>query len=184
MPGCDQPAGYRAPMSRDNLHEYRWFCLEHVREYNSHWDYYRGMTPGQIEAHLRADVSWNRPSWRLGALGGARAAQALDDERVLDPLGLLDGGGGRRAGRRGARRQASDPRPEALRQPLEALGLSWPVSMDELKSRYKDLARRNHPDANGGDRAAEERLKTINVAYMALRAHLMEQRQSGLAETG
>lgn len=180
MPACDQPAGYRAPMSRDNLREYRWFCLQHVRDYNARWDYYRGMTPGQIEAHLRADVSWNRPSWRLGAIGG-KAAQALDEERILDPLGLLRGGD---AGRPHGRRHAADPRPEALRQPLEALGLSWPVSMEQLKSRYKDLARRNHPDANGGDRDAEERLKTINVAYTALRAHLMEHRHSGLAETG
>ncbi len=180
MPGCEEQAGYRAPRSRDNLLEYRWFCLAHVREYNAHWDFYKGMTPGQIEAHLRADTSWNRPSWRLGHLGGGQAAKAFEDDRILDPLGLLHGA--TRARKR--RERAVDPRPEALRQPLEALGLSWPVSMDELKSRYKTLARRHHPDANGGDRDAEERLKTINVAYTALRAHLMGSRQTGLAETG
>jgi DnaJ-like protein len=181
MPECEEQAGYRAPRSRDNLQDYWWFCLAHVREYNARWDFYKGMTPGQIEAHLRADTSWNRPSWRLGHLGGAQAAQAFDEERILDPLGLLNGAA--RRGRKNRQKQA-DPRPEALRQPLEALGLSWPVSMDELKSRYKALARRHHPDANGGDRQAEERLKTINVAYTALRAHLLGTRQTGLAETG
>ncbi len=180
MPDCEEPAGYRAPRSRDNLQDYHWFCLAHVREYNAHWDFYKGMTPGQIEAHLRADTSWNRPSWRLGHLGGGKAAQAFEDDRILDPLGLL--GGATRS--RKNRQRAADPRPEALRQPLEALGLSWPISMDELKSRYKVLARRHHPDANGGDRAAEERLKTINVAYTTLRAHLTGARQTGLAETG
>ena len=44
------------------------------------------------------------------------------------------------------------------------------MTLDEVKTRYKELAKRHHPDANGGDRAAEERLKTINLAYAALRA--------------
>lgn len=174
LPGCQARAGYRAPRSRQTLDDYFWFCLDHVREYNARWDYYKGMSPGQIEAHLRADVSWNRPSWRLGHLGGAAA---FDEEQLLDPLGLLRGSAESRV-RAKQRSHAVDPRPEALRQPLETLGLDWPVSLAEVKSRYKDLARRHHPDANGGDRAAEERLKTINVAYTALKQHLAETRLS------
>ena len=180
MPDCEEQAGYRAPRSRDNLQDYWWFCLAHVRDYNARWDFYKGMSAGQIEAHLRADTSWNRPSWRLGHLGGGQAAQAFDEERILDPLGLLSGATRARKGRQ----KPADARPEALRQPLDALGLSWPLSMDELKSRYKILARRHHPDANGGDPASEERFKAINMAYSALRAHLQGARQTGLAETG
>ena len=56
--------------------------------------------------------------------------------------------------------------------------------MGELKNRYKILARQHHPDTNGGDRASEERFKTINVAYTVLRTHLLAARQTGLAETG
>ena len=55
---------------------------------------------------------------------------------------------------------------------MATLGLDWPVTMDVLKSRYKELAKRHHPDANGGDRASEERLKTINLAYAAVRLRL------------
>jgi DnaJ-class molecular chaperone len=44
--------------------------------------------------------------------------------------------------------------------------------MDAVKTRYKELAKRHHPDANGGSRDAEERLKTINVAYAAVRSKL------------
>ena len=55
---------------------------------------------------------------------------------------------------------------------MQALGLDWPVSMEALKARYKELAKRHHPDANNGDRASEERLKTINLAYAAVRQHL------------
>ena len=44
--------------------------------------------------------------------------------------------------------------------------------MTDLKTRYKQLAKLHHPDANNGDRAAEERLKTINLAYATLRGRL------------
>ena len=54
MPGCGAQGEYRAPKSRQNLQEYWWFCLEHVRAYNGSWDFYKGMSPGQIEAHMRS----------------------------------------------------------------------------------------------------------------------------------
>src|SRR5690348_17810776 len=60
MPGCERFGEYRAPKSRRNLKDYWWFCLEHVRAYNSTWDYYKGMSPGEIEAQLRADTAWQR----------------------------------------------------------------------------------------------------------------------------
>lgn len=164
FPGCPEAGGYRAPKSRDSLNQYWWFCLPHVREYNAAWDFYKGMSPGQIEAQLRADSGWQRPTWPLGRLG----AQQHDLDGLSDPLGLLAAGRARRGG-------ASPPKsaaPPDLREPLSTLGLDWPVSLDQVKARYKELAKRHHPDANGGDRAAEERLKTINLAYAAVRSHL------------
>ncbi len=38
-----------------------------------------------------------------------------------------------------------------------------------MKSRYIELVKRFHPDANGGDKIAEEKLKLINQAYETLR---------------
>nr|WP_283949741.1 J domain-containing protein [Limobrevibacterium gyesilva] len=162
LPGCGTVGEYRAPKSRQALHEYWWFCLEHVRAYNAAWDFYKGMSPGEIEAQLRADTSWQRPTWPLGRLGGAR----IDEELLRDPLHVLA------AGRANDRRRPANEAPSEMREPLAALGLSWPLTMDELKSRYKELAKRHHPDANNGDRGAEERLKVINLAYAALRGRL------------
>ena len=162
-PGCDGSGHYRAPKSRESLREYWWFCLDHVRLYNSGWDYYRGMTAVQIEAEIRADTSWQRPTWPLGSLGG----NMLEDERLLDPLQLL---GASKMRRRGPEDQNRPP-PE-LREPLSHLSLGWPLTIDELKARYKELAKKLHPDANGGNREAEDRLKTINAAYATLRRKL------------
>jgi diguanylate cyclase (GGDEF)-like protein len=59
--------------------------------------------------------------------------------------------------------------PAEISEPLATLGLSWPITQAAVKSRYKELAKRNHPDANGGSRDAEERQKTINHAYASIR---------------
>jgi hypothetical protein len=164
MPGCTAQGEYRAPKSRSNLAEYWWFCLEHVRAYNAGWDYYKGMSPGEIEVELRRDSAWQRPSWPLGSLG----ASAWEDALARDPLGLLEAG----RLRRGGPAPAADQAPAELREPLATLGLSWPVTIAAVKTRYKELAKRHHPDANAGDPAAEERIKTINLAYAAVRSRL------------
>ena len=79
----------------------------------------------------------------------------------------------RRRTREARPRQPPGETPPELREPLKTLGLSLPTALDAVKTRYKELAKRHHPDANGGDRAAEERLKTINLAYAAVRSRLM-----------
>jgi DnaJ domain len=173
MPGCGAAGEYRAPKSRRQLNDYWWFCLEHVRAYNSSWDYYKGMSPAQMEAELRADTAWQRPSWPLGRLGAA----AWEDEALRDPLHILAAGRVNRA-----RPHATQKAPSELREPLQTLGLSWPTTMDQLKTRYKELAKQHHPDANGGDRGAEERLKTINLAYATVRSRLIS--EPGLASAG
>jgi len=168
MPDCGAPGEYRAPKSRRTLSEYWWFCLEHVRAYNSTWDYYKGMSPAEMESELRSDTAWQRPSWPLGRLGPA----VWEEEAMRDPLHVLSAGGLSGAGGKARPRHAGET-PGDLREPLSTLGLTWPTTLDAVKTRYKELAKRHHPDANGGSRDAEERLKTINIAYAPLRSRLV-----------
>ena len=167
-PGCPEPGEFRAPRDRAALHDYRWFCLEHVRAYNRSWDYYKGMGPGEIEAEIRADAGWQRPTWPLGRLGGANPFD--DPELLRDPLGVL--GATPLHQQRRQRGPRPDEPPAELRAALDVLGLAWPLDAATLRARYKELAKRFHPDANGGDRQAEERLKDINRAYSLLRRKL------------
>lgn len=50
----------------------------------------------------------------------------------------------------------------------EALGVSKTASKDEIKSAYRKLARKFHPDANRGEAQAEEKFKEISEAYNVL----------------
>ncbi len=160
-PGCEADGAYRAPVSRRDLHSYRWFCLEHVRQYNAAWNYYADMSDDEIEADIRRDTVWQRPTWPLGG-GRAFAGGA----RVADDFGLFDDHGGPdvRAEPEEPASGASSPE----RRALAVLDLKPPLTVATLKARYKDLVKRHHPDANGGDKASEERFKQIGEAYQTL----------------
>ena len=161
-PGCNLPGEYRAPRSRDPLDGYYWFCLEHVREYNAAWNYYADMDDDAVEAEVRNDIVWRRPTWPLGTRTGRGADQ------FADPLGLL--GGDRKDGVEAleAEVQLQSLTPEE-RDAISVLGLVAPVTKADVKLRYKILAKMLHPDANGGDKRAEDRLKSVNYAYTTLR---------------
>jgi hypothetical protein len=170
MPGCGAPGEHRAPRSRDCLGDFFWFCLDHVREYNKSWNYCSGMSEGQIEREIRLDTVWRRPTWPLGA-GAAAARRRFERAWQAHGFGFHDDLEGGAAGERNgdpAQSQACTPQQRALR----CMELVPPVSLTQLKARYKELVKQLHPDATGGDRSAEERLKDINDAYTTLKRFL------------
>lgn len=163
-PDCVEPGLYRAPKSRQRLTDYHWFCLEHVRGYNRAWNYYAGMDETEVEAHIRNDTVWQRPTWPLGSWHSLRDRQE-GSHRFRDPFGFFRDDADPAEGRAEGRHKL----PPAERQALTVLELSPPVTRDEIKLRYKGLVKQLHPDANGGDKTAEERLKLINQAYSTLK---------------
>jgi DnaJ-domain-containing protein 1 len=160
--GCKAEGAFRVPRARDKLNEHHWFCLEHARAHNERWDYFSGMSEAEIEAFRIDAVTGHRPTWPLGKRG-ARMRNGHDGPSYEDRYGVFAD-------------VAEKPRaPERrLLRPqlvaLEMLGLEASATLQEIKSRYKELVKRFHPDANGGDRGAEERLKQVIKAYGVLRA--------------
>lgn len=163
-PGCRDYGDYRAPKSREALNEYYWFCLEHVRAYNSSWDYYAGLDPEEIESMLRNDVTWQRPTWPLGKRMSGNFR--FDAAKMRDGFGVF--------GEDFEPAQPAAPAASAAEMgALREMNLTYPLTVEVLRARYKELCKLHHPDANNGDKQAEERFKRIGQAYKTLMESLV-----------
>ena len=162
-PDCRHVGEYRAPRSR-SLGDYYWFCLVHVRDYNRAWNYCEGMTPDEIEDQIRRDTVWGRPTWRLGAGG---LPHGLDADRVRETCGAFGRDWADNDATLRPRREAwRDDRPEY--KAMQTMELAYPLTLEDLKTRFKELVKRYHPDSHGGDKSTEEKLKLVIVAYKTL----------------
>jgi hypothetical protein len=167
-PGCPEPGEFRAPRSNrgetgDAARDWRWFCLDHVREFNASYNFYDGMTPDEIAA-----AQTPHPSWDRGTRPFASNANVAGDA-VADPLGILSGRYGVGAF---ARASAKNGKPVSAkdRRALSVLQLDAEATFADIRARYKDLVRRYHPDSNGGDRAHEGKLQDVIDAYTHLKS--------------
>jgi hypothetical protein len=171
-PGCAGAATHRAPKGRNRENEYWRFCLDHVREYNHSYNFFAGMSTDDIAKYQREAVIGHRPTWKMGMNGGkptgrSRAARfGPAFEGAGDPFELF---GDAQNGDHLKRRETRVIR-NAERRALDALGFEGAATTTEIKVRFKELAKRYHPDANGGDRSSEERLREIIQAYNYLKS--------------
>lgn len=162
-PGCKKPGDHRAPLGRDREGQYIQLCLDHVKQYNQSYNYFKGMSDEDVMAFQKEAVIGHRPTWTMGVKRGAQGFR----EDGLDPDSFFrDFGGSRR------RAEPAKPRhPVATLKAFHTLGFDEPPAEPGLvKARYKELVKRLHPDANGGDRSREDKLREIIQAYNHLKA--------------
>ena len=122
------------------------------------------MSDKQVEASVRDDTSWNRPSWPFA--GMERPLNFKGPNPDFDDFGGTFGDAESFENKGTANRRYEPDTPEA--QAMATLDLTPPVTLTEIKRRYKELVKRHHPDANGGDKEAEEKFKQISLAYATL----------------
>ncbi|MXO64199.1 DnaJ domain-containing protein [Altererythrobacter endophyticus] len=168
-PGCTQAGEFRAPSDRgpgfDGPGEWRWFCLEHVREFNAGYDWFEGMSADEI-LDAQSPISGWRTYNRVYQGTGPDMPRWQDYD---DPLDAINGRM-RDIKRRAAGAQAEYNRfTPHEREALTVMGLSASSDRQQLRRRYSELVRRYHPDRNGGDRSHENRLQRVVEAYQLLR---------------
>jgi hypothetical protein len=165
-PGCQNNGLYRAPMGRDREGQYFTFCIDHVREYNATYDYFRGMDDEALTKYQKEEAVGHRPTWSMGARRGAQPHQDRVDETMFAEARVY-----RRRGTRGDGFKTEPRYNSVAMKALATLQLNASATEQTIKSRYKELVKRHHPDANGGDRSSEEKLREIIQAYNYLRTN-------------
>lgn len=169
--GCRNAGEFRAPKGRNREGQFWHFCLDHVRDYNKTYNYFAGLPDDSVSAYQRDAATGHRPTWTMGVNPWAkkRGEGPQPGPEIHDGFGFFDGD-------QGFRRPQGAPEPERRRlkllerKALEALDLPETASGPEIKARYKTLVKRLHPDANGGDRSSEDKLRGIIQAYNTLRS--------------
>ena len=168
-PKCNEKGEYRAPKSRVMLNKYFYFCLDHIKEYNKSWDFYKGMSVEQIENSIRSNTFWDRPSWPLKNSFKNTFDEfneyiedfvKNDDDRINDTYfknKLID-------------ENLTKDEAKALKE----LDLKMPISLEKIKKNYKKLVKIFHPDVNGNNKDAEEKFKQINESYKLLLKKFMK----------
>lgn len=129
-----------------------------MRAFNASWNYFAGLEGEELWEAQNTGHSWERET-------RAFAHNAFTDgpDRVEDALGVL---------RWKMATRAAPPARQLTREDREALsrlGLDRHADLEAVKSRYRELARRYHPDANHGRRDHESRLQALNAAYTHLK---------------
>ncbi len=173
--GCDAEGIYRAPENQ-SLTTYVKFCLEHVRAYNAKWNFHVHMSPKDIEAEIRRVATWDRPTWPLGTnTATPRKVKTWSTDNVYDPMNLGAGTAFDPKLRKAARQKTwaeENGLKSEERKALKVFDLEGPVTLADIKNRYKELVKQHHPDKHGGSSEAEARMKIINSAYDLLSAAL------------
>ena len=167
FPGCNKDGEFRAPQGRDREGQFFCFCLDHVREYNASYNYFNGMSTEDVAVYQRDALTGHRPTWTMGSNRSAKGFRE-DGEGESDPLSMFRATARTRPGSR--KRDPIKPRVGvAALKALDQLGLDDTAGAPTVKARYKDLVKQLHPDANGGDRSNEDRLREIIRAYNYLK---------------
>jgi hypothetical protein len=172
--GCAGAGLHRAPKGRGHDGEYYWFCMDHVRQYNASYNYFDGMSDAEVVDFQKDALTGHRPTWKVGV----NSSEGPDQQRrhasqkgaFSDPHAFFAWRG---------RKSAETREPPRRLKPLQAksfdaLNLEHTATPAEVKARFKELVKRHHPDANGGDRRFEDKLREIIQAYNYLK-------QAGLA---
>ena len=167
-PGCTEPGEFRAPPLEGagdgaGPPAFRWLCLDHVRAFNSRYNYFDGMTVDEIHAAQRPLAGWERETRAFAHVGGDAGPRWADFNDPLDAIAARF--------RREAAPERSDGKPLSGqdRASLKVLGLDAAADRMALRKRYSELVRRYHPDRNGGDRSHEAALQKVIAAYQQLR---------------
>ena len=145
-PGCRAAATARAPKSREMLNEHYWFCQPHAAEYNKQWNFFAGMSEGEVRQRQAQSAAGDRPTWQFKASKFSREAAAAahgfgKSEGYSDPFSLFGGG------------QRPKPSPEAAnarrigkieRNALADLDLDEDADGPTIRARYIELVKRCH----------------------------------------
>ena len=150
---CEKKGEYKAPSSRSELRVFKYFCLEHVKQYNKGWDYFKGRTTDQIYKEVSKDATWHRPTWKR--IKNSKFSDLYNffdlENKILETNKITN---------------LSKEDTKKVLEFLKILNMEMPDKLSDLKKQYKLMVKKFHPDINKN--SCEENIVKLNNAYANL----------------
>jgi DnaJ-domain-containing protein 1 len=126
---CKEEGIYPAPRSREDITNYKYYCIEHIRDFNKSWNFFEGLTDEQFENEIRKSTTWDRPSWKFGT--------SNYNKKINDPFNFLSD-----------EKVSKKKFNYKLLSSWKLLELNPTADIEQVKKQYKSLAKKWHPDKN------------------------------------
>ena len=154
---CAEIAEYKAPIEKDNSRNFRFLCLNHVKEFNKNWNYFLGMSDSQICDFIKSDSTWHKPTQSFSS--------SDNFFKILWNNALEDGSNRIHLNNKITKFKFSQNDVRAF----NILGLSVGLKWEKIQQKFKKLVKKFHPDMNSGNKKFEDKLKVITLAYTQLK---------------
>lgn len=164
-PNCTEEGTFPAPRDPRNIGARQYFCKPHITEFNKKWNGLDGFKPEEIFSMQHGAATWNRPTWKMGVnaekiQGAFKTADELfqffRQRQMNDAKSMFQA------------KPENAPLPPDVKEACRIFDLENVTDTKELKQKYLQLVKENHPDLNPEDVKAQESIKRINVAYKIL----------------
>lgn len=150
---CDKIGEFKAPVSRESINEYIYFCLDHIREYNKNWNYYEGLNNEEIESEIRKATTWERPTWPMKDGVKKNWGDVNFEFHDFDNLNNKE-----------IEKKVANYSLKEVKA-FKIFNIPPTKNTEIIKKTYKKLVKKYHPDYNMGNKEYENKIKEINQAY-------------------
>ena len=160
---CNNIGEYKAPVEKDNSKRYRLLCLKHIKEFNKNWNYFENMNDSEIIDFIKSDMTWHKPTQNFSAQDNF--FKILWNNALKEDLS-------KNGFDKSRTNLASFDFSHKDLKAFEILGLDVSINWENIRSKFKKLVKKFHPDMNSGNKNFEEKLKVITLAYTQLKRTL------------
>jgi len=157
---CKKIGKHKAPIEKDNSKKFRWLCLDHIKEFNQKWDYFKGMSNHEIYNFLKSDMTWHKPTQSFNSPDNF--FNILWKNTLNEGENILNGEYGKKI-------KTKINFSNKDREAYKIIGLEVGAKWDIIQNQFKKLVKKYHPDMNAGDKKFEEKLKIVTLAYTQLK---------------
>ena len=157
---CKESGEFKAPVEKDNSKNYRWLCEKHIKLFNKNWNYFEGMQQSEIEAFLKSDLTWHRPTQKFDS--SDNFFNILWNNALNDNFNLFNG-------KKNFSSYKFSKLSEKDKDAFKIMGLEINAEWSIIQKKFKTLVKKFHPDRNAGNKEFEDKLKKITMAYSHLK---------------